>query len=173
MLARRDEARDWLGRAAARWRESWEHAPSGSWGRPVGVLKAALIVGDAADSEDVARWVLNETGAAAAESPIGRYAAAVAYLTLDDGVQGLRLAETLRRRDDFPDDVAEALFAIGARSPDDFAEALESVLVSFETRDKHVEGMPVADTVLALNALAANRSVGIELRSSSVLPPVS
>ena len=37
MLGRREEAAEWLDRAALRWRESWEHATPTSWGRPIGV----------------------------------------------------------------------------------------------------------------------------------------
>ena len=36
-----------------------------------------------------------------------------------------------------------------------YVEAVESVLESFETRDEYLEDVPVADTVLVLQALAA------------------
>src|SRR5207249_791216 len=58
MLRREGEAREWLQRAAARWRESWEHATPTSWGRPIGVLKAKLIAGDDEGAADAARWAL-------------------------------------------------------------------------------------------------------------------
>jgi hypothetical protein len=68
MLGRRSEAEEWLGRAAARWRESWDHATPTSWGRPIGTIKAALIAGhdDAADA--YAAWTL--AGPEEAGSPI-------------------------------------------------------------------------------------------------------
>ena len=47
--------------------------------------------------------------------------------------------------------------------------AIESVLESFETRDEYLEDIPVADTVLVLQALAARRGIAAEL-SSPLLP---
>ena len=40
MDGRREEALPWLARAADRYRESYPLAPQGSWGRPIGALKA-------------------------------------------------------------------------------------------------------------------------------------
>src|SRR5262249_25618550 len=51
-------ARDWLGLAAARWRESYADAPPGSWGRPIGAIKALVLADDWAGAEDAARWAL-------------------------------------------------------------------------------------------------------------------
>src|SRR5947209_11561134 len=76
-----EEAAEWLARAAERYRESFAEAPPGSWGRPIGAIKARLLAGDADGAEDEARWALEE-GAAGAESPIGRYAACLALLVL-------------------------------------------------------------------------------------------
>ena len=49
---------------------------------------------------------------------------------------------------------------------------VESVLDSFETREEYLEDIPVADTVLVLQALAARRGLAVEL-SSSLLPATS
>jgi ketosteroid isomerase-like protein len=38
LMAHDAEASDWLGRAAAAWRESWQGGES--WGRPIGAIKA-------------------------------------------------------------------------------------------------------------------------------------
>ena len=46
-----------------------------------------------------------------------------------------------------------------------YAEAVEDVLESFETRDEYLEDVPVADTVLVLQALAARRGMAAELTS--------
>src|SRR5947199_5828842 len=82
LMARDDRAADWLRRAAARWRESWDAgAPRDAWGRPVGALKASLLAEDEPAAEELARWTL-ELGTATAESPIGRYAATLALLAL-------------------------------------------------------------------------------------------
>src|SRR3954470_9638130 len=46
MAGRREEAAASLTRAAERYRESFADAPPGSWGRPIGSMKASLLAGD-------------------------------------------------------------------------------------------------------------------------------
>jgi hypothetical protein len=169
MLGREDEAGEWLERAAARWRESWDHATPTSWGRPIGAIKALLIAGREAEAEEVAGWAL-ELGGATADSPIGRYAAALALLTLERWPEARHVAATLRELEDFPPAVADALALIAAHDVVGYAEAVEAVLESFETREEYLEGAAVADTVLALQALARKRGIEAELSGSPVLP---
>jgi hypothetical protein len=170
MLGRDGEGREWLDRAAARWRESWQHATPTSWGRPIGAIKAALIAGRDDDAAGFARWALT-LGPETAESPVGRYAAALALLTLERWDGAVAAASTLRGREEFPPAVAEALAAIAAGDRDAYAEAVEAVLSSFESRDEYLEDVAVADTAIALQALAARRGIADELRASPVLPP--
>jgi hypothetical protein len=165
MLGRGDDAREWLALAADRYRESWEGAPAGSWGRPIGAVKARLLAGDAAGAEQAARWAL-ELGAAAAESPIGRYAAALALLVLGRDEEARTVAETVRERDDFPRAVADALATLAAEDRLGYVLAVEDVLESFETRDEYLEDVAVADTVLVLQELARRRDLAAELESS-------
>jgi hypothetical protein len=142
-------APDWFRKAAAAWRESWDAgAAVDAWGRPIGVLKAGLLAGD--DVESSALWTLG-LGAADAPSPIGRYAAVLALLALGRRSETARLVGTL---DDFPADVAAALAAIAAGDGGAYGAALDAVVASFESRDAHLEDVPVADTALALEALA-------------------
>ena len=165
MLGRPDEAREWLDRAARRWRESWEDAPPGSWGRPIGAIKARILAGDWPGAEDDARWAL-ELGAAEAESPIGRYAGALALLTLGRDEEARRVATSIHGVEGFPEDVADALRMLAAG--DDaigYIGAVEHVLESFETREAYLEDIPVADTVLVLQALAERRGFAAELES--------
>lgn len=168
MLGRREEAEEWLDRAARRWRESWEHATETSWGRPIGAIKAELIAGRDHEAAGYARWAL-ELGTIDAESPIGRYAAALALLALERWDEGAGVSATLAGRDDFPPEVAGALGAIASADAAAYDAAVERVLVSFETRDEYLEDVAVADTVLALQALAERRGMATEL-SSSLLP---
>ena len=168
MLGRRDEADDWLARAAGRYRESFRDAPPGSWGRPIGAVKSLVLAGDWAQAEEAARWAL-ESGAADADSSIGRYAAAVALLVLGRGPEAREHADAIRTRDDFPKDVGDALAFLAAEDVAGYATAVESVLESFETRDEYLEDLPVADTVLVLQALAERRGMAVEL-SSPLLP---
>ena len=163
-----DDAGEWLERAAERWRESYPDAPAGSWGRPIGAIKALVLAGDWAGAEDAARWALAE-GAAEAESPIGRYAAALACSVLADWEQVRVHADTIRIRDDFPRDVGDALAMISAEDVVGYVEAVESVLESFETREDYLEDVPIADTVIVLQALAGRRDMAAHL-SSGLLP---
>ncbi len=168
MDGRRDEAAEWLRRAAARYRESWDAgAPADSWGRPIAAMKALLLAGD--DATDAARWAL-DAGADAAESPIGRYAAALAHLVLGEDVEARTLGSTLRGRDDFPEAVADAVVTVAAADRAGYLLAVEDVLESFERRTDFLEDLPVADTVLVFQRLAAERDAAVDLPPSPVLP---
>ena len=168
MAGRSDEAAEWFDRAVARYRESYELAPPGSWGRPIGAIKSRILAGDWPGAEEEARWALSE-GAAEADSPIGRYAGALALLTLGRDEKARPVADSLRERDDFPHDVADALTTLAAKDVVGYTEAVESVLESFEQRDEYLEDMPVADTVIVLQALASRRNMAADL-TSDLLP---
>ena len=154
----------WFARAAERYRQSWEHAPPESWGRPIGATKARLLADDQDGAVEDARWAL-DLGAAESESPIGRYAAALAYGVLGDWYEMRVHADYLRTHETFPSEVADALALIAAEDVVGYVEAVEAVLESFETRDEYLEDMPVADTVLVLQALAARRGMAAKLES--------
>ena len=160
-----DDAGDWLARAAEAYRESFPGAPPDSWGRPIGAMKARLIAGDADGAAEDARWAL-DAGAAAAGSPIGRYAATLALLVLGRDHEARVLADDLRIHEGFPTDVGDALAYLSAGDVIGYTEALESVLESFEQRGEYLEDVPVADTVLALQALARPRGLEVELESA-------
>jgi hypothetical protein len=116
-----------------------------------------------------ARWAL-EVGAAEAESPIGRYSAALALLTIGDDDEARVHADAIRTRDDFPGPVGDALAMIAAGTDAvGYVEAIEEVLESFEIREDYLEDVPVADTVIVLQALAARRGLTADL-SSRLLP---
>jgi hypothetical protein len=168
MLARRGEADDWLVRAAETYRRSWPDAPPGSWGRPIGAMKSRLIAGDLAGAREDAEWAL-EAGATGSESPIGRYAAALARLVLGDDAEAGALAETLEGAEAIPPAVVASLVALAARDAPAYEPAIRALVADFEAREEFLEDTPVADTVLALQALAAERWIVIEL-SSPVLP---
>ncbi len=168
MAGDRENARDWFERAIERYRESFELAPPDSWGRPIAILKARILVGDWEGAESDARWTL-EQDAAEATSPIGRYAACLALLVLGADAEARALADGLRTHDDFPPAVGDALAFVSAQDTVGYIEAVETVLESFEAREEYLEDMPVADTVLVLQALAARRGMAAEL-SSELLP---
>ena len=167
MDGRRDESAVWLRRAAERYRESWNGAPADSWGRPIAAMKALLLAGD--DASDAARWAL-DAGAAESESPIGRYAATLALIVLHRDAEARMLAETLVGRDDFPRDVADALWMIAGFDRTEYAIAIENLIDDFEGRSEFLEGVRVADTILVLQVLAAEREMAVELPLSELLP---
>ncbi len=164
MLGRRAEADTWLVRAADRYRESWPDAPPGSWGRPIGAMKSRLIAGDLEGARNDARWAL-EAGAAESESAIGRYAAALAHLVLGDDEAASALATTLRGIDGFPAAVTDTVAALSAGDASGYEAAIGALVDDFESRREFLEDTPVADTVLALQVLAAQRGLAVSLRS--------
>jgi hypothetical protein len=167
MLGNARHARSWLVRAARDYRTSAELARPGAWGRFTATLKSRLIAGDEGVADD-ARWTL-AAEAAAADSPTGRYAACMASLVLRDDAEAARLAQSLAGTQ-FPHPVAAALGALATGASDDYCRAVGEVLCSFEIRKRFLENIPVADTVIALQALAVQRNMAA-LLSSPLLPP--
>jgi hypothetical protein len=166
-----DEARNWFARAVDRYRESFADAPAGSWGRTIGAMKARVLAGDWSSAEDAARWTLDE-GSSGVDSPIGNYAACLALLILGRDREARALADDLRTREGFPAEVGDALAMLTAQDVAGYSVAVEEVLESFETREEYLEDLPVADTVLVLQALANQRGMAAELESP-LLPPHS
>lgn len=164
LMAGRDP-REWLLRAAETYRRSWEHAPPGSWGRPIGAIKARILAGDWDGAAGDARWAL-DAGAAASESEIGRYAAALAYAVLGEWDEVRVHADYARTHETFPSEVADALAFVAAEDVVGYVQAVEAVLESFEAREAYLEDVPVADTVLVLQALAGRRGMAAELEST-------
>lgn len=156
MAGDREEAAEWLRRSATRYRESWDaDAATAAWGRPIGAMKALLIAGD--EAIDAARWAL-DAGAVEADSPIGRYAGTLALLVLDRDEEAAEVAATLG--EGFTGDVANALSALAGNDMARYRMAVASVRRSFEEQEAFLEDVPVSDTALALDVLAARRGLG-------------
>jgi tetratricopeptide (TPR) repeat protein len=168
MLGRHRDAEEWLGRAAETYRASWADAPPGSWGRPIGAMKSRLIAGDLAGARADARWAL-DAGAADSESPVGRYAAALACLVLEDDSNAATLASTLED-DAIPQAVVANIAGLAAGDRTSYERAIRALLEDFESRDEFLEDIPVADTVLGFQAIGLARGFEVEL-SSPLLPP--
>jgi hypothetical protein len=153
MAGDREGAAEWLRRSAERYRESWDAgAAPDAWGRPIAAMKALLIAGE--DATEAARWTLG-AGAAEAESAIGRYAGVLALIVLDRDEEAATMVAELG--DGFPGEVAAALGAVAAHDAEAYGLAVAAVRTSFDTRDAFLEDLPVADTALALDALATRR----------------
>ena len=168
MLDRRDDANEWLVRGAETYRRSWPDAPAGSWGRPIGAMKSRLIAGDVVGATEDARWALDE-GAAESESPIGRYAAALAQLVLGEDDAAAALAATLTGAEAIPPAVSVSITTLAMRDAPEYQRAIAALVADFEARDEFLEDIAVADTVLAVQALAAVRGMDVPL-ASALLP---
>ena len=163
MLGDSPGADRWLDRTVASYHDSLETAPPGSWGRYIGALKARILAGNWTAAEEEARRTL-DAGAPQSESPIARYAGALSSLVVGDDGEAAKLGQELQGRDDFPRPVADAVATLAA-GDDGYEAAIASVLSSFEQRDEYLEDVPVADTVMVLQALAEARGVAAELNS--------
>jgi hypothetical protein len=156
-------------RCAARlYRESWELAPPGSYGRLIGMLKAAVIAGEASSAAGYARTQLPDR----TETPPACYALAIAALvTRDDAVAssasaGMRAGSPAFVR------AAEAIEGLVNQDAEQYSTALEAIVADFADRDEHLTGVAIADTALMLDLLAEPR--GMACRSGSpLLPPLA
>lgn len=152
--------------AADAYRASWELAPPRSYGRLVGMLKAAVLAGDARDDAAYARRALGD----AADSPASAYALAIAALASGDDGLAARAAEGMRGGSEAFDRTAAAITALTAADAEAYAAALAAIVGSFETREEHLTGVAIADTALMLDALAEPRGLAVRPHGSAVLP---
>jgi hypothetical protein len=131
-------------------------------------MKSRLIAGDLHGARDDARWAL-DAGAAGSESPIGRYAAALARLVLGEDPGSAALVPTLASVEVIPDAVTRSLAGLAAGDAVAYDAAIRALVTDFESRDEFLEDVPVADTVLALQVLARERGLAVGL-ASPMLP---
>jgi hypothetical protein len=146
------------------YRRSWEEAHPTAYGRLAGMLKAAILAGDARREAAYAREQL-----AAADSPASAWALALAALVDGDDVAARSAARTMGGGDDAYRRTARAVEALGAGDGPGYAEALQAVVHDFEQRDRLLTGVAIADTALVLERLAEQR--GIAARPDSELVP--
>ena len=169
MLGDDEDAEARLRRAADEYRTSWEAAPQSSWGRPIAMIRCRLMAGDGAGARADAEAAL-EAGVLEATGPIGGYCAALALLVLGRDEEAASVSERLGGEGLDPVAVAHALDGLARGDAAAYAEARRDVLASFESRDAFLEDVPVADTILVLDALARERGVETEPLSSPLLP---
>ena len=91
------------------------------------------------------------------DSPIGAYAAALARAHARRRRAGRRARREARAARTFPEPVAAALGALARPTGTATRTPSRRVLESFETREAYLEDIPVADTVIVLEALAERR----------------
>ncbi|HMN98503.1 MAG TPA: hypothetical protein PKD59_03740 [Miltoncostaeaceae bacterium] len=162
---RPDDAREALREAAALYRASWEAAPPRSYGRLVAHLKSAVLAGDGAGA---AAWVDGELDGAC-DSPTSCYALAVAALVRGDDATAARAAAGMAEGGDAFARAGAALAAVAAADAPAYRAAVIAIVRDFEARDAHLTGVPVADTAMLMEALAAPR--GMAARPASPVMP--
>lgn len=161
-------ARAAFAEAAELYRRSWENAPPGSYGRLVGMLKSAVLAGGGEVEAAYAREALADDGE---PSPAAAYALAIAALIAGDDSGARRFGESMRGGSDAFVRTADAIEAIAAADQAAYTDALEAIVDDFEHRTEHLTGVPIADTALMLERLAARRGIDTGL-DSPVIPPV-
>lgn len=158
-------ARDHLRAASDRYRASWEAAPPDAFGRLVGMLKTAVLAGDA---ETASRYVHSAIGDAP-QSPTSAYAVALAALVAGDDALASRAAAAMREGGEAFARTAAAIAALAAGDGPGYGEAVEAIVADFAGREEHLTGVPIADTAAVLERLAAGR--GLAARVASPLLP--
>ena len=150
-----------LREAVALYRSSWELAPPRSFGRLVGMLKAAVIAGEASEAAAYAREAVGE-----ADSPPSHYALAIAALVSGDEDAARSAAAGMRAGSPAFGRAADAIEALADRDADAYATAVREIVGDFETRDEHLTGVAIADTALMLERLAEPRGMAVRPRSA-------
>ena len=152
--------------AAAGYRASWEAAPPRSYGRLIGMLKAAVLAGDGPAEAAYARAQL----ASGAESPPAQYARAIVALIDGDDAAAGAAAAAMRAGSPAFERTADAIAALAAGDASAYAGALDAIVADFASRDAHLTGVAIADTAVMLEAFAAARGVAAN-PASPLLPP--
>ncbi|HEV3000831.1 MAG TPA: hypothetical protein VGW75_08855 [Solirubrobacteraceae bacterium] len=154
-------ARDALRAAWDRYRASWDAAPPDAYGRLVGMVKAAVLAGEATTAARFVRSAVGEAG-----TPTAAYALALAALVEGDDEVAARAAEAMRDGPEPFGRTADAVAALAARDVSAYARAVEAIVRDFEGRERYVTGVPIADTALVLERLAAARRIAARPRSA-------
>lgn len=165
-----DTARRAYAEAVDGYRRSWALAPPKSYGRLVGLLKAAIIGGDARSAAEEVRAALQDDPDADG-SPVAAYVRAVAAVVIGDDEAVPALAENMETRGEAFERTAAALRALAAGDGAAYAAAIAAVEADFAGREEHLTGVAIADTAVMLELLAEGR--GIAVRPDSPLVPVA
>jgi hypothetical protein len=158
------------GRAVEAYRASWALAPPKSYGRLVGLLKAAVLGGDASAAATEVRALL-DGDADAAGSPVASYVLAVAALIVGDDEAVGPLAAVMEPRGGAFERTATALRALAANDPDGYAAAVTAIEADFAAREEHLTGVAIADTAIMLELIAAGRGMAAGIDSPLVPIP--
>lgn len=156
--------------AVEKYRASWALAPPKSYGRLVGLLKAAVLGGDSAAAAREVREALDGDPDAAG-SPVASYVLAVAALIVGDEDAVAPLADVMEPRGGAFERTAAALRALAAGDAAAYAEAVAAIEADFAERDEHLTGVAIADTAIMLELVARERGLAAGLDSPLVPLP--
>jgi len=158
-------------RAAETYWASWEVAPPRSFGRLVGRMKASILGGDGGRERTAADEILSALGddADAAGSPVAAWATALAALSIQDDDRAREAAAVMRNGSEAFGRAAAAVTAVADADADAYAAAIDEIVADFAGREEHLTGVPIADTAVVLERLAARR--GIAAKPASALVP--
>lgn len=159
-----DEAALILREVADLYRRSWEMAPDRAFGRLAGMLKAAILGGEADPFAEFAREQVP-----LADSPASAWVLALAALVLGDDSAAASAAEEMRGSDGAFDRAADAVSALAGGDGSGYSQAVRAIVADFEDREHYLTGVAIADTALVLERLAEAR--GIAARPESSLLP--
>jgi hypothetical protein len=153
--------------ASDEYRRSWELAPPRSYGRLVGMLKAAILGGEGTAAARYASVALTDDTRG---SPTAAYAAALAALALGEDDAALHQAEAMRAGSEPFARAAAAVEALARRDEVAYSAAVSAILADFERRQGHLTGVAIADTAAMFERLAVARRMAANLESA-LLPP--
>jgi hypothetical protein len=162
-----EEARHAFLAAAERYHASWELASPTSYGRLVGMLKAAILAGYG-DRE--ASYVRAQLRDATPESATAAYALAICALLAGEDEAAEQHALAMREGAEPFARAAAAITALARHDETRYAAALQAIVADFEARSEHLTGVAIADTALMMERLAARRGMSAHV-SSALLPP--
>ena len=165
-----DAARALYAHAVEQYRASWAVAPPKSYGRLVGLVKAAVLAGQATAAATEVRAALD--GDADAEgSPVASYVLAVAAVIVGDDAEVAVRAARMEPRGGAFERTAIALRAIADGDAETYAAMLAAIEADFAARTDHLTGVAIADTAVMLELLASQR--GMAVNPSSPLVPAT
>jgi hypothetical protein len=159
-----ERARKPLLDAAELYRRSWEAAGARSYGRLIGMLKAAVLAGGGGQEAAYLRRQLGPE----VDSPVASYALALAALVAGDDEGARAGAAGMRDDSDAFARTAEAIEALADRDGARYAGAVTAIVADFEARDRHLTGVAIADTALVLERIAAGRGIAADLTSTQL-----
>jgi len=167
-LLRGDVARSRTGFrvAAERYRASWEAAGPRAFGRLIGFLKASILEGEGGHAAAYVRAQLAD----GCDSPPACYALALAATAQGDDEVALPAIDGMRAGGEAFARAADALYALAHGDRAGYAAAVQAIVADFAAREDHLTGVPIADTAVMLERLAAPR--GMAARPASTVMPV-